>query len=87
MRSSFTLRIKPLLLAEVREVAEVEGVTLNQLINIAVAEKLSTLRTEKYFSERAGRAGVPNALNILKRAGLDNPPAKGDEMRRSGTRK
>jgi hypothetical protein len=32
--------------------AEAEGVALNQLINVAVAEKLSALRTEKYFLER-----------------------------------
>ena len=37
------------------------------MINVAVAEKLSALRTEKYFAERAGRASVPKALDILKR--------------------
>jgi hypothetical protein len=59
------------------------GVALNQLINVAVAEKLSALRTEKHFAERARRASVPKALAILKRAGVGNPPMKGDKMRRS----
>ncbi len=36
--------------------AESEGVALNQLINVAVAEKLSALRTEDYFGQRAARA-------------------------------
>ena len=57
--------------------AESEGVALNQLINVAVAEKLSALRTEDYFSQRAARANLPKALKILKRAGAGNPP---DEM-------
>ncbi len=53
---------------------ESEGVALNQLINVAVAEKLSALRTEDYFSQRAARANLPKALKILKRAGAGNPP-------------
>jgi hypothetical protein len=46
-----------------------EGVALNQLINVAVAEKLSALRTDDYFSQRAARANLPKALKILQRAG------------------
>jgi hypothetical protein len=55
-------------------------VALNQFINVAVAEKLSELRTEDYFAERAGRANVPKALKILKRAGIHKGPMKGDEL-------
>jgi len=40
------------------------------------------LRTEKYFAERAARANIPKALGILKRAGVGNPPMKGDRLRR-----
>ena len=49
--------------------AATEGVALNQFINVALAEKLSALRTEDYFKERAARADIPRALDILKRAG------------------
>jgi predicted HicB family RNase H-like nuclease len=38
---NFTLRLQPFLLKEVRRVAEEEGVAINQLINVAVAENLS----------------------------------------------
>ena len=62
------------------EAGQSEGVALNQLINVAVAEKLSALRTEDYFSQRAGRGILPKALRILKRAGAGNPPMKGDEL-------
>ena len=88
-KSNFALRLQPSLLEEARKLAQTEGVALNQLINVAVAEKLSALRTESYFAERARRASVPKALKILKRAGVGNPPMKGDELlgrrkRRSG---
>jgi predicted HicB family RNase H-like nuclease len=45
-RSNFALRLQPSLLAELRKAAEAEGIALNQLINVAVAEKVSALRTE-----------------------------------------
>ena len=79
-KSNFALRLQPSLLEEARKLAESEGVALNQLINVAVAEKLSALRTEDYFSQRAARANLPKALKILKRAGAGNPPMKGDEV-------
>lgn len=77
-KSNFALRLQPSLLDEARKVADAEGVALNQLINVAVAEKLSALRTESYFEERAARASIPRALAVLKRAGVGKPPAKGD---------
>jgi hypothetical protein len=82
-KSNFALRLQPSLLEEARKLAETEGVALNQFINVAVAEKLSALRTESYFSERAARADIPSALDILKRAGVGAPPVKGDALPRS----
>jgi hypothetical protein len=79
-KSNFALRLQPSLLDEARKLAESEGVALNQLINVAVAEKVSALRTESYIAERAGRASVSKALGILKRAGVGKPPMKGDEL-------
>ena len=89
-KSNFALRLQPSLLDEARKIAEAEGVALNQLINVAVAEKLSALRTETYIEERASRADVSKALKVLQRAGAGKPPMKGDELpskkRRSRTR-
>jgi hypothetical protein len=58
-KSNFALRLQPSLLEEARRTAEEEGVALNQLINVAVAEKLSALRTQAFFRERARHANVP----------------------------
>ena len=79
-KSNFALRLQPSLLEEARRAAETEGVALNQLINVAVAEKLSALRTEEYFRERTARADVREARSILQRAGGANPPMAGDEI-------
>lgn len=79
-KSNFALRLQPSLLEEARKVAETEGVALNQLINVAVAEKLSALRVESYFEERAARSDIPKALDVLKRAGKGKKPMQGDEL-------
>jgi len=79
-KSNFALRLQPSLLDEARKLAETEGVALNQLINVAVAEKVSALRTESYIAERAARADVPKALRVLKRAGVGRTPLDGDQM-------
>ena len=79
-RNNVALRLQASLLDEARRVAETEGVALNQFINVAVAEKLSALRTEEYFLERAERGDVEKAKRILKRAGRGNPPVQGDEL-------
>jgi hypothetical protein len=79
-RSNFALRLQPALLDEARKLAASEGVALNQLINVAVAEKISALRTEEYFAERARRANPAKIAQILKRVGKGNPPMEGDEL-------
>ena len=79
-KSNVALRLQPSLLEELRKLAKEEGVALNQLINVAVAEKLSALRRERYFRERGARADVGRALEILDRTGIGNPPRKGDEL-------
>lgn len=77
-KSNVALRLQSSLLEEARKVAETEGVALNQFINVAVAEKLSALRTEEYFRERSGRADLGKVRRILKRAGKGKPPIAGD---------
>ena len=85
-RSNFALRLQPALLEEARKAAALEGVALNQLLNVAVAEKVSALRTEDYFRERARRADRAETLRILERAGKGNPPVEGDELPRGSER-
>ena len=79
-RNNVALRLQASLLEEARRVSESEGVALNQFINVAVAEKLSALRTEEYFRERSARADLEKAKRILKKAGKGKNPVAGDEI-------
>ena len=79
-RSNVAQRLQESLLSEAKKVAETEGVALNQFINVAVAEKLSALRTEDFFRERAARGNVAAAKRILRRAGKGNPAVPGGEI-------
>ena len=76
-KSNVALRLQASILEEARRVSESEGVALNQFINVAVAEKLSALRTEEYFRERGERADVAKAKRLLKRAGRGRRPSPG----------
>jgi HicB family len=53
--STISLRIPESLHARARELAEKEKISLNQLITLALAEKISALTTEEYLRERAKR--------------------------------
>ncbi len=78
--SNFALRLQPTLLEEARELAKSEGVALNQLINVAVAEKLAVTRTMEFFRRYTRDADVARAKEILDRVGTGNPPMPGDEL-------
>lgn len=79
--SNVALRLLVSLKAEAEQVAKEEGTSLNQFINIAVAEKLAALRTATYFQERAARADPAAFEHILARSG-NELPRPGDEIPR-----
>ena len=74
--SNYTLRLLASLKAEAEKVAEEEGTTLNQFINVAVAEKLAALRTARYFQERATHADLETFDHFLKTSGDEILPAE-----------
>jgi hypothetical protein len=67
------------MMEELKRVAAAEGTTINQFINVAVAEKLSALRTADYFKKRAARADMAAFWDILEKAGTEEP-REGDEL-------
>lgn len=54
--STLSLRLPESLHRKLAELAKREGVSMNQLINSAAAEKVAALLTEEYLEERAKRA-------------------------------
>lgn len=77
--SVLSLRLPNSLHEKVREWAEHEGISLNQFIATAVAEKLSVLLGKKYLEERARRADSEIFKRILDRV-PDVPSMPGDEL-------
>lgn len=63
--STLSLRLPDSLHRRVKELASEEGISINQFIATAVAEKMAALLTEEYLQERArrgSRAGYEAAL-------------------------
>lgn len=79
-QSNYALRLQASINAEAERLAKAEGATLNQFINVAVAEKIAALRTAEFFRERARRADPGAALALLDRLGTGEPPRSGDEL-------
>ena len=65
--STLSIRLPNSLHKRVRELAEREGVSINQFVSTAVAEKLSALVTEEYFAERARRGDRRKFDSVLSR--------------------
>ena len=77
--ANYPLRLSQSVMRMAKETAEREGISLNQFIAGAVAEKLAALRTEDLLRERAGRADWQRVQAILDRVGTE-PPQEGDEV-------
>ena len=75
--ANYPLRLSQSVMQALKETAAQEGVSLNQFIATAVAEKLSALRTEDMLRERAGRGDWGRVRKILDRTGAQ-PPRPGD---------
>lgn len=77
--TNYALRVPESLFAYARKVAEEEQVSMNQFFVMAIAEKVSALKTETYFRERQGR-GKLDAFDTWLNASPDAEPIKGDEL-------
>lgn len=77
--SNYALRLQTSLKDAAERLAREDNTTLNQFINVAVAEKISAMRTEAYFEERARRADVAGVLSELKSVG-GTEVREGDEV-------
>jgi hypothetical protein len=74
-----SLRLPESLHARARELAKREGVSINQLIATALAEKISALDTVAYLEERASRGSREAFLEALDNT-PPGPPMPGDEL-------
>ena len=65
--STISLRLPESLHKRVRELAQKEDISINQLITTALAEKMSALLTEEYLEERAKKGSRRKFERVLSK--------------------
>ncbi|MGZ5007410.1 MAG: YlcI/YnfO family protein [Methylobacter sp.] len=65
--SALSLRLPDSVHRHIKELAQQEGVSINQFIASAVAEKVSAIATEDYLQQRAQRADKQAFQRILSK--------------------
>ena len=77
--ATYSLRLPRSIKAAVEKFARSEGISMNQFVACAVAEKLTALNSAAYFSERKSRANLAKFKRLLKRKD-GAVPREGDEL-------
>ena len=77
--STLSLRLPESLHKRLADLADREGISINQLIATAVAEKMAALDTEQVLDARAERGSRSRFLAALAKV-PDVPPVPGDEL-------
>lgn len=77
--SVYQLRLPRSIKAAVEKMAREEGVSMNQFMANAIAEKISVLNTADFFEQRASRADYETFDRVMRRTGGE-PPRAGDEL-------
>jgi hypothetical protein len=72
-RSTYPLRLPRSVKAEVERLAKAEGVSVNQFVASAVAEKLAAMSTAAFFAERRNRADFRAFDRLMRRKGGEAP--------------
>lgn len=77
--STLSLRLPDSLHRQVKELAREEGISINQFVATAVAEKMSALLTEEYLNKRARRGSRERYVAALAEV-ADVEPDKEDKL-------
>ena len=76
---ALSLRLPESIHRHIREIANAEGVSINQLISSAITEKISAIMTEEYLQKRAEQANIKDMKDVLNKV-ADREPLEGDEL-------
>lgn len=77
--SALSLRLPNSIHRHIKEIANQEGVSINQFISSAVSEKISAIQTDNYLTDRANKANKAEFSKILNKV-PNRPPILGDEV-------
>ena len=78
--STYPLRLPRSIRAGVERLSKEDGISINQFVSIAVAEKLAMLQAQDYFAQRSARADMAAVDQLMQRSGGE-PPRAGDEVK------
>ena len=73
------LRLPASLKAAVTEISRKEGMSIDQFVAMAVAEKISAMKTAEFFTARGAEADIEAARRLLRRDG-GQPPMPDDRL-------
>jgi uncharacterized protein (DUF1778 family) len=71
--STLSLRIPHSLHEQIRHLAKREGISINQFVASAAAEKMTALLTEEYIEARAKKGSVKKFEKVLKKVPDSEP--------------
>ena len=71
--STYPLRLPRSIRAGIERLSKQDGISINQFVSIAVAEKLAIMQAETYFAERIARADLEAFDQLMSRSGGRTP--------------
>jgi hypothetical protein len=79
-KATYPLKLPASIKAEAARLAKEDGVSLNQWIATAVAQKIGAVETAAVFFKRRAGDAQPGDLKALLESVPDVPPERGDEI-------
>lgn len=71
--STLSLRLPDSLHEQIKLLAKRDGISINQFVSSAIAEKMSALLTEEYLEKRAQKGDKEAFLSAMKKVPKSNP--------------
>ena len=82
IKAAYPLKLPASIKATAQRLAREDGVSLNQWISVAIAQKIGTVETAaEFLKQRAGNAKPADLLPFLDKA-RDEAPGPGDRRKR-----
>jgi hypothetical protein len=79
-RETIPVKLPPSLGNAARKLAEEDGVSLNQWVSLAVAQKISSVETAEAFFKRISQGAEQVDFLEILRSAPDRTPDPGDEL-------
>lgn len=78
--STMSLRLPDSLHKKAREISSKDGISINQFVTSALAEKISSFLAEEYLEERAARGNRSSFIKVLKKVKNKQPDREEDTL-------